>query len=68
MHISLSDLKLHVLAFVRRESAALSGEIHSAVARFADFVEGQQAVADAVELLEKNGYTINSPPSVAGPL
>lgn len=65
MKITIADLKAHVVAFIHKEAAGLDGEVHRLVARFAEFVEGKQAVADAKALLEAEGFTVIPPPSAA---
>lgn len=67
MHVSIADLKSHVVSFIQNERLALDAAEHRLVARFATFVEGKQSEHDAVAYLEAKGYTVNAPTTAAPP-
>jgi hypothetical protein len=63
MRVTIADLKTHVAAFIAKEAADLDGEVHHLVARFDEFVEGKQAIADATAYLVAQGFTVTGPPT-----
>lgn len=65
MRISISDLKQHAETFVHNLGVGAEHEMAKAIAAFTQFVEGKQAEADAVALLQAHGYTVTAPPTAS---
>jgi hypothetical protein len=57
----LNSLKQHFEEFVAREGHAAGTAEHAAVRKFAEFLQGKQAVANAVDLLTSRGNTVTGP-------
>lgn len=66
MKISIADVKAHLESFVRQQGLIIEGMEHNTLMRFATFIEGKQAEADAQAYLISKGYTI-TPPAAATP-
>lgn len=60
--ISIASLKTHVESYVAEVAAEVDGPLHTMLKKFAEFVEGKEAVADATALLVSKGYTVTPPP------
>ena len=63
LKVLVDDLKGHVDAFVAHEGQEIEGVFHRALRKFAEWVEGKQAEADAKALLLSKGYTVQDPPT-----
>jgi uncharacterized protein YheU (UPF0270 family) len=61
----LNNLKQHFEDFIAREGHAIGSAEHTAAKRFAEFLQGRQAVANAVELLTGRGNTVSGPDAPA---
>ncbi len=65
--LTIANLKAHAESFIATRLSQVEGEIsstaHALVRRFAEFVEGQEAEADAIKLLTDHGYTVSPPPT-----
>lgn len=66
--LTIASLKSHVETFVSKELAAADVSFHTTVRRFAEFVEGKEAEADAINLLTEHGYTVSPPSAPASTL
>jgi hypothetical protein len=47
--------------FVAKIGASVESTEHNVAKQFAEYVEGEQKIADAVALLTSNGYTVTPP-------
>jgi len=56
--VAIADLKAHVDNYIAAKGMEVDGIVHKELAKFAAFVEGKQAVADAISLLKANGYEV----------
>jgi hypothetical protein len=63
----LTNLKQHFEDFVAREGHAAGSAEHAAVRKFAEFLQGKQAVANAVDLLTSRGNTVTGPDAPQAP-
>lgn len=63
MLITIQTLKDHIEGFLSHTAQAVGSEWHKAAKTFAEYVEGKQAEADAIALLQSHGYTVTPPPT-----
>lgn len=63
LSVLVADLKAHVTNYIQITGKEVDGLIHKELAKFAEFVEGKQAEADALALLQARGYTCTPPPT-----
>ena len=59
------NIKQHAEDFIRTRGIDLTQDFHGVLRSFATFVEGKQAEADAVALLQSRGYSVLAPSASA---
>lgn len=57
----LSELRAHIGAWASSLGSSVTSEWREAAEHLANWIEGKQAEADAVQLLQSKGYTITPP-------
>ena len=57
--MDINQLKSSIAAWTAQEALSVEHEWHKAVTAFSLYVEGENAINDAISLLSQHGYTVS---------
>lgn len=64
--MTLTEMRNSIVEHVTEVGKSLDGEYHKALTTFLDFIERKDAkLAEAIQLLKANGYTVTLPEPAA---